>query len=119
MHTHWKKANSSVIMCKLDPAKEGLHMCNFQTSVDERIAALRIFGLWLVLIFCEKRMTAYSEKLVTFNLAQTSVCHIFCKNVINQICYYSSMPLAYERTKDKDDVDNHKHLNGSESISLS
>ena len=36
-----------------------------QTSVDERIAALRIFGLWLVLIFWEKRMTAYSEKLAT------------------------------------------------------
>ena len=28
------------------------------------------------------------------------------------------MILAYERTEDKDDVDDHEHLNGSETISL-
>ena len=73
----------------------------FQTSVEERIAALRIFGLWLVLIFCEKRITAYSEK-----------------NFLIQVCKNYCVLLAYERTKDKDDVDDHEHLNGSESISL-
>ena len=58
-----------------------LHMLNkcdirFQTSVEERIAALRIFGLWLVLIFCEKRITAYSEKLFSFKFARTNVCYL-------------------------------------------
>ena len=58
-----------------------LHMLNecdirFQTSVEERIAALRIFGLWLVLIFCEKRITAYSEKISSFKFARTIVCYL-------------------------------------------
>ena len=41
-----------------------LDLHHLQTSVEERIAALRIFGRWLVLIFCEKRMTAYSERFL-------------------------------------------------------
>ena len=56
-----------------------LHMVNecdirFQTSVEERIAALRIFGLWLVLIFCEKRITAYSEEKMYHSNLQELMC---------------------------------------------
>ena len=56
-------------------------------------------------------MTAYSgksghsKKLISYNGKATSKGDIFVQ-------------LAYECTEDKDDVDNHEHFNGSETICL-
>ena len=109
-----------------------------QTSWDERIAALRIFGLWLVLIFCEKRITAYSgksghsKKLISYNGKATSKDDIFCSTClgvqkrqrlfkVGDITHRDRakmIQLAYECTEDKDNVDNHEHFNCSETVCL-